>query len=280
MGGKRLGSFREGDCSEYLAQYILSRFSFVNPSPRQEDFGVTDFLCVLAKNEDKMVFPENTFYVQVKSGVQYIEYDEEATKWISSHMDAPLVILNIDKKKLSFKIYSCWNIWTGLFKKHLPKKITLVLDTNLPLTQSEVNKKTNEIKVPLGTPILNMTIEEIESNPTICYDVLKKWLELDKKNIARRSIGRIFVSGWIDWLENKIPNNTNILQNYYFYGSGYNFAEFEVAPILTALAHNYQHNNQDEKFKSIVQILLQLKSYLNDEEIKFLGIDNNCNLKL
>ena len=47
MGGKRLGSFREGDRSECLAMFGLSRFAFVYPVPRQEDFGVVDFLCVL-----------------------------------------------------------------------------------------------------------------------------------------------------------------------------------------------------------------------------------------
>jgi hypothetical protein len=67
MSGKRLGSFRSGDRSEYLAGYALSRIAFVNPFPRQEDFGVADFLCVLSKQEERLVFPESAFYVQVKS---------------------------------------------------------------------------------------------------------------------------------------------------------------------------------------------------------------------
>jgi hypothetical protein len=43
MSGLRLGSFRSGDRSEYLAAYALSRVAFVNQIPRQEDFGIVDF---------------------------------------------------------------------------------------------------------------------------------------------------------------------------------------------------------------------------------------------
>ncbi|MEE8113195.1 MAG: hypothetical protein V3T23_02460 [Nitrososphaerales archaeon] len=67
MGGKRLISFRSGDRSEYLAEYALSRIAFVNAFPRQEDFGVADFLCVLTKEDNRLVFPESAFYVQIKS---------------------------------------------------------------------------------------------------------------------------------------------------------------------------------------------------------------------
>ena len=57
MGGKRLGAFRSGDRSEYLATFALSRVAFVNPFPRQEDFGIADFLCVLTRQEGRLVLP-------------------------------------------------------------------------------------------------------------------------------------------------------------------------------------------------------------------------------
>ena len=64
MSGKRLGDFRSGDRSEYLALFALSRLAFVSPIPRQEDFGVPDFLCVLGKEDRGLVFAQNAFYVQ------------------------------------------------------------------------------------------------------------------------------------------------------------------------------------------------------------------------
>ena len=73
MSGKRLGSFRSGGRSEYLAVFGLSRFAYVIPAPRQEDFGVYDFLCVLVREEVRnahtLLYPEDAFYVQVKSRV-------------------------------------------------------------------------------------------------------------------------------------------------------------------------------------------------------------------
>ena len=74
MSGKRLSNFREGDLSEYLAQYLLSRFCYINTFPRQEDFGVVDILCILGKKESNYVYPELGFYVQVKSTEDEIKY--------------------------------------------------------------------------------------------------------------------------------------------------------------------------------------------------------------
>ncbi|NVM57633.1 MAG: hypothetical protein HWN51_05890 [Desulfobacterales bacterium] len=106
MGGKRLGSFRAGDRSEYLAAYSLSRFAFVNMVPRQEDFGVVDFLCVLTKEEQRCVYPESAFYVQVKSTEDDVPFTEDAVRWISDHMDHPLFVCVVDKNANHLKIYS------------------------------------------------------------------------------------------------------------------------------------------------------------------------------
>ncbi len=72
--GTRLGSFRSGDRSEYMALYFLSRIAFVSQIPHQEDFGVADFLCCLGKEEDDKVYAENGFFVQVKSNKKPIEF--------------------------------------------------------------------------------------------------------------------------------------------------------------------------------------------------------------
>lgn len=50
MSGARLFSFREGDRSEYLAQYLLSGLGLVTPVPRQEDIGF-DFVCSIADEQ-------------------------------------------------------------------------------------------------------------------------------------------------------------------------------------------------------------------------------------
>lgn len=97
--GFRLGSYRAGDQSEYLAAYALSRVAFVNSIPRQEDIGVFDYLCILARNEGKYVFPESAFYVQVKSNTNPLTLKDAAFDWIYEHMEHPLLICVVNKKK-------------------------------------------------------------------------------------------------------------------------------------------------------------------------------------
>ena len=132
MSGKRLGNYRSGDRSEYLSAFGLSRVGFVIPAPRQEDFGVLDLLCILARPKGKLVFPESAFFVQVKSSSQDIHLDSDAVRWISLHMDHPLFICVCDKKALTLSIYSTARIWFALFLRTSPKTIVLKLDSDYP----------------------------------------------------------------------------------------------------------------------------------------------------
>lgn len=269
MSGKRLASYRAGDRSEYLATYVFSRFSYVIPLPRQEDFGVVDFLCVLANEEKHLVFPEIAFYVQVKSNEDNITFDKDATRWISSHMDLPLILCIINKKESRVKLFTCWNIWSGLFVKHLPNILVLQLNTDLPLESADIDRNTGTVTIPIGPPILNSTVDEIEQNPSLFYRILKTWLEVDKQNIARRSVGRIFVSGYVEWNENEPPEAQGRVRNHFTYGPEYQKAEGDIAPILTALAHNYRENKKEEKLNAVTNMLRQLRPYLDPHGTRF-----------
>jgi len=87
IGGNRLFSFRSGDRSEHMAIYALSRIAYVTPVPRQEDFGVVDFKCVLAKHEGIHVVPKAAFNVQVKSDEDDVLLTNKNVRWISTNMD-------------------------------------------------------------------------------------------------------------------------------------------------------------------------------------------------
>jgi hypothetical protein len=140
MSGKRLGNYRSGDRSEYLSVFGLSRVGFVIPAPRQEDFGVLDLLCILARPKGKLVFPESAFFVQVKSSSQDIHLDSDAVRWISLHMDHPLFICVCDKKALTLSIYSTARIWFALFLRTSPKTIVLKLDSDYPPNNYEMTR--------------------------------------------------------------------------------------------------------------------------------------------
>jgi len=275
MGGKRVYGYREGDRSEYLAQFLLSRFSFVYPFPRQEDFGVADFLCILGRIEKTVVFPEDGFYVQVKSNEDDITYDKDAASWISNHMDLPLLICVIDKKDSHLKMYSTSKSWVGLFKLHSPDTLVLRLNEGTNNGIAHVDREKREIIVPIGDPILSWNSDEIESKPDICAEILRPWLNLDKLNIARRSIGRIYCSGFVNWKPNEVPTEGF---NQYTFGPGYPKAEKDLAQILTALAHNYRHFKNKKSLEAVVSLMCNFPEHLDGHGEKFvsgeLGIED------
>lgn len=62
----KLHNPREGDRSEYLAVYLLSRLGLVTQVPRQEDIGI-DLFCSLADQESGTLTFGHQFAVSVKS---------------------------------------------------------------------------------------------------------------------------------------------------------------------------------------------------------------------
>jgi len=66
MSGRRVFNWREGDRSEYVANFLLSAIGLVTPVPRQEDIGI-DFHCALADQENGVLTFDYPFIVQAKS---------------------------------------------------------------------------------------------------------------------------------------------------------------------------------------------------------------------
>jgi hypothetical protein len=256
MSGKRLGSFREGDRSEYLAMFGLSRFAFVHPVPRQEDFGVVDFLCILAKSEGRNVYPESAFYVQVKSIKEPVVLDADAVRWITHHMDHPLLLCFSDKTTGELAFYSCSRIWLPLFLRAEPDEVTLLLDSDGPAEHYDLDEgpgKRTTFRVYLGPPIFMSTVTELEQTPDVAYSVVSPWIRADAANIARRHLGRIAVACFAHWQTNAPPSDTLFVS--YYYGPNFSIAERDLAPMLTALAHNYRHHRLGEEARSLATVL-------------------------
>ena len=84
---------------------MLRRFAAVARVPREEDFGI-DAICTLLRRDEKLLFAENTFAVQVKaeSGVP-IEMNEEACSWLR-RLDVPMFLLSVDLKNAIATLFS------------------------------------------------------------------------------------------------------------------------------------------------------------------------------
>jgi hypothetical protein len=247
----------------------LSRIAFVNTFPRQEDFGVADFLCVLTREEGRLAFPESAFYVQVKSDTEDVIFDSDALRWISEYMDHPLLFCVADKKTSRIMIYSCWPMWRLVFPRLSAKKATVILGGNLPLGPQEQLGDRGLVKLCLGPPILDKSLDEIDSDPDFCHGLLKEWLYLDAQNIARRRVGRIAIAGAASWETNKRLSEYRQVKTLYFPGGEYRLAEKTLAPILTALAHNYRHDKQKAKLEALCQFLAEIEEHLDDHGREF-----------
>jgi hypothetical protein len=270
MSGPRLGSFRSGDRSEYLAAYALSRVAYVNPVPRQEDFGLVDFLCVLARTEAKFVYPESAFYVQVKSNTDPFDLSGEAIKWLAHHMDHPLFVCVVDKAGSLISLYSGIYFWRAVFLSRVePESISVEFGAEPSVTNTIPN--TLRYVVSLGPPILQQTITNIESEPATAYAVLRDWIALDAANIARRRIGRVAVSVPLKWNTNVAPLSGPGLAMYneYFMGPHYGLVEKDLAPILTALAHNYLYAKKKPELTALCAFLARIRESLDPRGKEF-----------
>ena len=270
MSGPRLGSFRSGDRSEYLAAFVLSRVAYVNPVPRQEDFGLVDYLCVLARTESGYVYPESAFYVQIKSNTEPFDLSGEAIKWLAHHMDHPLFVCIVDKAKSVISLYSCIYLWRAVFLSRVEPESIRIKYGGEP-SVDVVTPNTLKYIVNLGPPILQQTIAEIESEPATAYAVLRDWIALDTANIARRRVGRVALTTPTSWNINVAPlsNPSLSVYNEYFFGPHYELVEKDIAPILTALAHNYRHAKKEPELTALCNYLDKIRKFLDSHGLEF-----------
>lgn len=120
MSGLKSYSFREGDRSEYLAQFLLSGLGLCTPIPRPEDIGV-DFVCSLADQESGMLTFGFPYLISIKSiSSPSIVLEPSATvinQSSSSHVDwlfcqeLPILLGVVDKKALQLQFFSLLPVW-------------------------------------------------------------------------------------------------------------------------------------------------------------------------
>lgn len=264
MSGKRDTNRRAGDRSEDMAKLGLLNFAFVSSIPRQEDFGVVDLFCVLARREGKYTYPASTFFVQVKSTKEDLVYDADAIRWISHHMDHPLFLCVVDKKKSELIFYSLSRIWLALFLRTEPKAITLKLDIDNPPAPYILRDEADgaHFEVMLGPPILRQELSALEADPSLAFSIFETWIRNDAANIARRRLGRLAVRCFWDWQPNTLP--AQLYLGRYYASPDYGPAEKELAFLLTALGYNYERSNLGNKLEALRGMLRNLKPLLDE----------------
>jgi len=108
-----LKTTRVGWENERLAEFLLSRISFVaSPTKNSDDLG-TDFICTLfrekTQNNKVQLFPTNSFAIQAKTG-------KPKKLDVSKHLDylrgleMPFFVGFVDQEELSLRVFSCHHL--------------------------------------------------------------------------------------------------------------------------------------------------------------------------
>jgi hypothetical protein len=196
MPGRRLASYRSGDLNEELGILLLKGLAAVAPVPRPEDFGL-DCVATLLRRDDGCFYAEGSFYVQFKTaGKSRWTFKGHEVEWLKN-LKLPFFLAAVDKLTSEVSLYS----GTGLGRAFILgewEKVHLAFDgtTNRDLKprtqeQSEQAKKTGEITIDLGEPLLKWGFRDLDKGshfPMKAYLVLKSYLEAEHDNIVVRNL--------------------------------------------------------------------------------------------
>jgi hypothetical protein len=224
---QRVFSFRQGDRSEYLAQYILSSIAISVPVPRQEDVG-SDFHCSLLRKVDGNLHPYLPFNIQVKSygpdvlknGVRFGGITKgkkpKGGKWREHEIhqlcqtDTPFLVGVVNKDEQWLDLFSTITRyfvvanWSGTgpprevaLIPYLPEGEGHLGNGEIVKRKAKPNMPDEFLTLPIGQPIIRIRIEDSE-NVEKCEEIktiLEPYLRLDQENAVLTRIGL----GYFQW---------------------------------------------------------------------------------
>ena len=147
---------RKGWENQHLAASILSKFSFIaQPSTVGDDIG-TDYFCTIfhpiEKNGQKLLIPENSFAIQVKSNTNRFRFAHLEYLW---DLEIPFFVGVVDQQRATLTIYSGEYIPALLSLKGHPERLEIELCETLILSQyfTESGNKRYVLRFPKITQI-------------------------------------------------------------------------------------------------------------------------------
>jgi hypothetical protein len=196
---KRIANYRSGDRAETLGLVLMQTFCAVTPVPRPEDFGVFDAVATLLRREKRILFAEDSFLIQFKSRtVTSLEFFGDRFKALLDQ-ELSLFIAQVDLKRAEISLYCVGGALTHSNVKDAIGAI-FYLDES-----PQRNLQDGIIHLSLGEPALKWTTAELENQSfqETAYQVLKRWLEMDRWNRRFRPMG---MQTGISWKTNEVPS--------------------------------------------------------------------------
>lgn len=279
MPGSLWAPFREGNRSEYLAQYFLSALGVSVSVPRPEDIGI-DFYCALAQEFGQRLTFHSPFAVQVGSyGTKDFSYGgftekgawrSEQLEWLFSQ-ELPLFVATVDKDKLAFRLYSTSPIWLTRYTYGTVSEVHLIPDaTHDPIKECREEVAHYKDKggdgcrynIPLGPPIVTLSIDQLKTDIVEKARIaLAKAARVEMLNITYRRLNVHFSQWTLDILTNDDSSVYKIGQFYAWNTEpGRNTPEQlrALLPIVVALAHNLKSQKRFDELnllKGIFQLI-------------------------
>jgi hypothetical protein len=268
-------TFRQGNRTEYLAQYFLTALGVSTPVPRQEDIGI-DFYCALANQNGQRLTFHSPFAVQVGSeGSKEFVYGGISDKgrwkceelaWLFSQ-ELPLFVCLVDKASLRFEVFSTSPMWLTHYTYGSVAEVVLAPHLRRdPL--KEIKEQDDKLahagdgfryRIPLGDAVVALGLNDLMTDELDKARIgLEKAINIEMKNLTYRRLGVHFSQ----WLLNTKPNDPATefaIGQFYAWNSqpGKNTTEQLEAllPICIALAHNFKAQGLKEDFHKLKGVL-------------------------
>lgn len=287
MSGIRSYNFREGDRSEYLANYLLSGLGLVTAVPRQEDIGF-DFYCQLANEETDNLSFGFPFIIQVKSsGTESITYgNSDPSKWKVENLswlfrlEIPLLVGVIHKKEMRLDVYNTSPLNFIFFEFPNHSLLELKLRNNPDKKDLDgVNKQAlenwpvgngdgNKYIVDLGNPIITITNNDIYETEILKKkkEILRTVIMYEQQSLLYKKLG----IPYFYWTFN-IDTNEKVTMAWIHQaieGQSIESLYTALAPSLISLALNLKGRNKNDEVLSLKTILTSLPPGLVQDPVR------------
>lgn len=196
---KRLWSYRSGDLKEDLGLMLLGGIGAVAPVSREEDVGL-DAIITLYRPEDRLLFTQESFYVQLKSSKAVeISFNEEDVEWLRL-IALPFLIGSVDGENGKIQLYSTNCLYEFFTIDEKYKSIVIRFGEGLTADGSP-----NDLTVYLREPVLEWSIADVFTKDfrQLAFHVMNKWLEIEGNNVRLRKTGLYWHANWVT---NEIPD--------------------------------------------------------------------------
>ncbi|HMX00841.1 MAG TPA: hypothetical protein PKL56_15845 [Cyclobacteriaceae bacterium] len=271
MSGLRVYNFREGDRSEYLANYILSGIGLVTPVPRQEDIGL-DFYCQIADQEKGNLTFGSPYVLQVKSESENSivfgnddakEWNEDNVAWLFK-LQQPLFFGFVNKEKFEISIYNTSPIAFCYYNGSTPSVVEFrrrekANNSDIGSPQKIQLAKWEQGKgdgykhiIDLGQPLITINNDDLYDKEVLKRkkEILRSAVEVKRQNITYYEFGLPYIN-WLLRVECNKPfvqawshfkaSDKKILEHYYnalaqsFISLGMNLKNFGEKDLLNNL---------------------------------------------